>query len=61
LIKVAFSTINPLDRWQYEESKVEGLVLGNDGCGTIIKVSEGISESYLNKKVSFLGGGWSKF
>jgi hypothetical protein len=33
--------------------KSEGMRLGGEGCGTIIAIGEGVSESLLNKKISF--------
>jgi len=42
-------------------NKDEGFVLGSDGCGVIVKVGEGLDSALVGKKVSFLGGGWSRF
>lgn len=42
LIEVYYSTINPYDRLMYDIQKEEGYVMGNDGCGRIIEVGEGV-------------------
>jgi len=58
LVKVEFSTINPIDRYTYF-SKVPRL--GSDGSGTIVQVGEGVSQDLVNKKVAFLGAAWSQY
>lgn len=35
--------------------------MGNDGCGIIEDVGEGVDPSVKGQKVAFLGGGWSKY
>jgi len=40
-------------------AKIEGFRMGTEGSGTIIEVGEGVSEEYLNKKVSIGGEAWS--
>ena len=43
LIKHAYSTINPVDGYLIHQKKFEGATLGAEGCGTIIKVGDGVS------------------
>ena len=47
----------------YKTNKQDGFVLGNDGCGVIIAVGEGVAdpEKWMGKKVAFLGDGWTKY
>lgn len=45
LIKVAYSTINPFDRYLYDVTKDEGTVLGSEGCGVVEEVGEGVDAS----------------
>ena len=45
----------------YDVNKDEGLVLGSDGCGTIISVGDEVNPSLIGKKVAFLYGAWSHF
>ena len=61
LIKVAFSTCNPTDRYTFQLAKAEGTRLGADGSGTVVKLGEGVDPSLMGRKVAFLGGGWSKY
>jgi len=61
LIGVHYSTVNPYDRLMYERNKLEGFVLGGEGCGKIMKVGEDVDPFLVGKNVSFLGGGWSRY
>lgn len=59
LIKVAYSTVNPLDNALYTKMGKEGDILGSDGCGLIIEVGPDLNSSNLiGKKVAFLGEGY---
>ena len=60
LIKVAYSTVNPYDRYIATTTN-EGTVLGSDGCGTVIDVGEDVSEERKGKKVSFAGGAFCNY
>ena len=60
-IRVHYSTVNPYDRIMYNVNKDEGFVLGCDGCGIVTKTGEGVEQSWVGKKVAFLGNGWSNF
>ena len=61
LIKVAYSTCNPVDYLVYSGNLDERL--GSEGCGTIISVGEGVDITLLNKKVAFisLAGNWTQY
>ena len=61
LIRVHYSTINPFDRRMFNQMKTEGYVLGCDGCGIVTSVGESVDESWIGRKVSFAGSGWSNY
>ena len=54
--------MNPVDRSVYQRIKEpEGYVLGAEGTGVIHKLGEGVQESLLGKRVSFLGSAYQKY
>jgi NADPH2:quinone reductase len=57
LVKVAYSTFNPVDRYQYYLFKTERV--GSDGSGTIVALGNGVDPTLLNKKVAFIMAAWS--
>ncbi|CDW91257.1 zinc-binding dehydrogenase family protein [Stylonychia lemnae] len=59
LIKVAYSTLNPIDRYQYYLFKAEKL--GSDGSGTITAVGDGVSQDLVGKKCAFMLEAWSEY
>eukprot|EP00347_Sterkiella_histriomuscorum_P016989 403351085 len=59
LVKVAYSTFNPIDRYQYFLFKTEHV--GSDGSGTVVQVGEGVDNSLIGKKVAFLLGAWAEY
>ena len=59
LIKIAYSTCNPSDRYTYRLAAYERL--GGDGSGIITAVGDGINDSFIGKKVAFSGGGWGQY
>jgi len=61
LIRVHYSTVNPYDRIMHTVNKDEGFVLGCDGCGVVEATGEGVDQSWVGKKVVFLGGGWARY
>ena len=61
LIKVAYSTCNPIDKIWYYITKTEGFTLGSDGSGTIIGLGESVDRSLLGKKVAFNQGAWAHY
>ncbi len=60
-IRVHYSTVNPYDRIMHNVNKDDGFVLGCDGCGIVTKAGEGVDQTWIGKKVAFLGNGWSNF
>ena len=59
LIRVAYASVNPHDKLVFAMHKNEGVTNGSDGCGTIVAVGEGVSDSLIGKKVAFTGNSWS--
>ena len=53
LVKVAYSTCDPYDGICSAIMKSEGMRLGGEASGVIIDVGEGVSQTLLNKKISF--------
>ena len=47
-----------MDGYLIHAKRQEGIVLGAEGCGTIISVGAGISESRIGEKVAFLHDAW---
>jgi NADPH:quinone reductase-like Zn-dependent oxidoreductase len=45
----------------YKENKDNGFVLGCDGCGIVTQAGEGVDQSWVGKKVAFVGSGWSNY
>lgn len=45
----------------YKENKDNGFVLGCDGCGIVTQAGEGVGQSWVGKKVAFVGSGWSNY
>lgn len=41
--------------------KIDGRILGSDGCGTIIEVGEDVSQDLIGKKVAFLWNGYARY
>lgn len=61
LIKVHYSTCNPIDKIWYYIQKTEGFTLGSDGSGVIQEVGEDVSQDLVGKKVAFLSGAWADY
>jgi NADPH:quinone reductase-like Zn-dependent oxidoreductase len=64
LIKVAYSTVNPTDRISFGLAGT-GIYtpdqLGSDGSGVVVEVGEGVDQSLVGKKVSFVYNAWSRY
>lgn len=56
LIKIAYSTVNPVDKYMLHRFKPTRL--GSDGSGTIVEVGEGVSADLVGKKVAFIYEAW---
>ena len=62
LVKIGYSTCDPYDGICSQLFKNEGMRLGGEASGTIIAIGEGVSETLLNKKISFhVQGTWSQY
>jgi NADPH2:quinone reductase len=61
LIKIAYSTINPYDKYLLATQKVDASRLGSDGSGTIVEVGEGVDQALVGKRVAFFGEGWGQY
>ena len=62
IIKVAYSAINPHDRYDYYLSpKNDGYILGCEGCGTIVEVGKDVSPDVIGKKVAFDHNAYSQY
>ena len=58
LIKIAYSTCDPCDGIFARFMMVEGFKPGQEGCGTIIAIGEGINPNLIGMKVSFHEEAW---
>lgn len=61
LVRVHYSTVNPIDKILYYINKNEGNVLGTDGSGVIEQVGEGVSAELVGKKVAFFGAAYANY
>ena len=61
LIRVHYSTVNPIDRHYFYSVHQEGNVLGTDGSGVIEQVGEGVSADLVGKKVAFLSDAYATY
>jgi NADPH:quinone reductase len=61
LVKIAYSTCDPCDGMFSRFFMVEGMRPGQEGCGQIIAVGEGIDPSLVGKKVTFHEEAWGQF
>ena len=58
LIRVAYSTVNPIDGYLIY-TREEGHILGGEGSGTVLAVGEGVSADLVGKKVAFVISAWA--
>ena len=54
LIKVAFSSVNPVDRQYIISKPIKDKPIGSEGSGTIIDVGDEELKKYKGRKVSFI-------
>ena len=61
LVRIHYTTVNPIDRHYFYGVKTEGQILGTDGCGVIEQVGEGVSADLVGKKVSLSGKTYAQY
>eukprot|EP00347_Sterkiella_histriomuscorum_P012077 403369977 len=59
LIRIAYSTINPVDKYTFYTFTQPRV--GSDGCGTIVALGEGVNPELNGKKVAFTYEAWGQY
>lgn len=59
LIRIEYSTCNPVDRYTYAGGAVPRL--GSDGSGVIVEAGSGVDQALVGKKVAFLSEAWGQY